>query len=154
MRGRSPALDADGRLRSIRSGVSARCHWGSVHSALMNGDSEKRTRFRLLIVADHGVVREALAALFREAGEAEPAAAGAQEAVWAIEHFCPRVVLLDAAMADADPFATARIIVDRFPGVRLVFLDDTFRPAQIRSALSVGASGYCTKRASLDQLAE
>ena len=137
----------------ILVGVTACCHPDPVHLCSMNDTGEGPPKSRLLIVADYGVVREGLLALFRAAGKVE-AAAGAEEAAWVTQHFAPHVILIDLALSDCDPRQVARSILDRCPASRLLLLEDGVNPAHVRVALTIGACGYWTKHASFDQLAE
>ncbi len=106
----------------------------------------------LLIVDDHGLVREGLVALFRAEDQFEVAAAGVAEAAWMAQRFSPHVVLINLASTDGRPIQTARSIIAMQPVPSVIFLDDAVNPDHLARMTALGASGYWTKRASFKQL--
>jgi len=120
----------------------------------MENARERIDELRLLIVADHRLVREGLAALFRADGATEAVTSALDEAVWVTERFCPAVVLLGITLPGCRGLRTGRSIMALSSPPGLIYLDEMVRPAHICSALAAGASGYWTKHASFDQLAD
>lgn len=101
----------------------------------------------VLLLDDHAVVRDGLAALLR----AEPdimvvgsfgSAAAAIEAAVAAP---PDVALLDIALPDIDGIEAARRIHDLCPGTQIVMLSMHASPEHVYQALSAGALGYVLK---------
>jgi CheY-like chemotaxis protein len=89
---------------------------------------------RVLVVDDHADVRFLVRAIL---GDAEPRvvfageAAGADEALEALEHVDPDVVVLDALMPGVDGFETAVMLLERRPGLPILLcsaiVDDEVR---------------------------
>ncbi len=119
----------------------------------MSGAPCQNCDSRLLIVDDHGLVRDGLLALFRAEGGFEVVAVDAGEAVRTACYFSPHVVLMDLTLPGSFAFLAARSIRSENGLPRLLFLDDTVRPANVGRALEFGICGYWTKHASFDQLA-
>ena len=63
---------------------------------------------RVLVVEDHGLVREVISRRLVECGAAVTAAGGVAEALEALERERPDVVLSDIKMADEDGYALIR----------------------------------------------
>ena len=120
----------------------------------MDDTEERSTESRLLIVDDHGLVREGLLALFHPVEDILARAIEAGRAVWATRHFAPEVVLINRTLTDACAFETAESVLLERPSSRVMFLDDAMRPARLRMALAAGVHGYWTNRASFDQLCD
>jgi CheY-like chemotaxis protein len=78
---------------------------------------------RVLVVDDHADVRFLVRTILRDAGpplEVAGEAAGADEALEAIEACEVDVVVLDALMPVVDGFEAARMILDRRPGLPIM----------------------------------
>jgi two-component system invasion response regulator UvrY len=89
---------------------------------------------RVLVVDDHADVRFLVRTILREAGpplEVAGEAAGAQEALEALDSSEVDVVVLDALMPVVDGFEAAELILDRRPGLQIVLctalVDDEVR---------------------------
>jgi DNA-binding NarL/FixJ family response regulator len=104
---------------------------------------------RILVVDDHPVVREGLAAIlatqpdFEVAGEAESGA----EAVLRAAALAPDVVLMDLEMPGVDGVEAIRRLRERDPGVRVVVLTAFDTDERIVAAIRAGAQGYLLKGA-------
>ncbi len=112
-------------------------------------------RIRLLLVDDHPLMRDGIAAaLALQGGFAVVAHAGdGGEALDAWERERPDVTLVDLQMPGMDGLATIRAIRARDPGARLVVLT-TFRgDARIAAALKAGARAYLDKGEPGEELA-
>lgn len=107
---------------------------------------------RVLLVDDHALLRETL----RDRLEAEPdltvvgTAGRAEDALQALDALRPDVVLLDIDMPGQSCFEAARLIRERLPTARVVFLSAFFHDRYIESALEAQAAGYVTKDESPD----
>ena len=104
---------------------------------------------RILVADDHGVLRAGLAALlgtepgFEVVGEA----ASGEEALRLAAEKKPDVVLLDVEMPGMGGVEAMKILRQRLPGTRVLFLTMHEDAALARQALLAGASGYIVKRA-------
>jgi len=136
-----------------RLGVTSCCHPHPVHLP-MQMNNPRAPDPRLLIVEEHGLDREGLLALFWLSGHMEAVAVRPEEAVRMARQFAPDVVLMDATLPEGAAFQVAQLIVSQCPTARLLFLDDAIRPENLRAALRLGGSGYWTKDASFEEIAE
>ncbi|HEX9713923.1 MAG TPA: response regulator transcription factor [Actinomycetota bacterium] len=121
-----------------------------VHSA---ADPVQGT-IRVGIIDDHRMVREGLRTMLREqprvdiVGEAEDQAG----ALRMIEECTPEIVLLDIRLKGASGLDTCRVILQRFPELKIIFLTVYEDEQYIFEALRAGASGYILKKISDDDL--
>jgi DNA-binding NarL/FixJ family response regulator len=101
----------------------------------------------LLIVDDHAVVREGLAAMLG----GDPAiariatAASGTDAVRACEKDIPGVMLLDLRMPGGDGLGVLDTIRARWPAVRVILLSASATAAEVIRARRAGAAGYLDK---------
>ena len=111
---------------------------------------------RVLIVDDHGVVRDGLGRLIAALPDMDVVGLAADGA-YAIEQSRtsePDVVLMDLEMAGVDGIeATRRILVDA-PGTAVLVLTSFSDRPRILGALEAGACGYLLKDVAADQVAE
>jgi CheY-like chemotaxis protein len=103
---------------------------------------------RVLVVDDHADVRFLVRTILRDAGpplEVAGEAAGAAEAVDALEQLEVDVVVLDALMPVVDGFEAAVMLLERRPGLRILLcsaiVDDEVR----RRAEAVGIAACLSK---------
>jgi DNA-binding NarL/FixJ family response regulator len=108
----------------------------------------------VLIVDDHPVVRDGLAAILatqpdlRVVGAAGTGTAALHE----VEAHQPDVVLMDLHLPDQNGIATTAAIRDCHPRVRVVVLTSYDTDADILAAIEAGAAGYLLKDADRDEL--
>jgi len=101
----------------------------------------------ILLVDDHAMMRRLLGARL----EAEPdivvvaAVENADEAVTEAVRLKPDIILMDIDMPGVSCFEAARIIRERHPDSRIVFLSAFFHDRYIEQAMAVQAWGYITK---------
>ncbi len=110
---------------------------------------------RVLVVDDHPLFREGLAALLHDlpAIELVGQAANGQQALEQVAALAPDVVLMDLHMPDMDGTeATRRIVVDH-PRTAVLVLSMLEDDASIFEAMRAGARGYLLKEATLDEIA-
>jgi DNA-binding NarL/FixJ family response regulator len=104
-------------------------------------------QIRILIVDDHALLREGIAALL--AMESDLAVVGAagtgREAVERFRALRPDVTLMDLQMPDMSGPEAISAIRGEFPDARIVVLTTYSGDAQIVRALKAGASGYLLK---------
>src|SRR5580692_920560 len=105
---------------------------------------------KLLIVDDHPVVRDGLAALLRQLGPEVTvllAEGGSQGLGLADGHPDLDLVVLDLAMPDSDGFATLQEFGRLQPQLPVVVVSSSEDPRDVRRALAAGALGYVPKSA-------
>ncbi len=108
---------------------------------------------RVLIVDDHAVVRQGLVTFlyaFDDLVLAGEAANGHE----AIERCAAAdVVLMDMLMPEMDGATATRVIVQRYPHVKVLALTSFHDDDMVQHALHAGAIGYLLKNVSADELA-
>lgn len=105
---------------------------------------------KLLIIDDHPVMREGLVALLQQATERVEviqAASSVEGLALAERHDDLDAIFLDLMMPDGDGMAAIRALGERRPDVPVIVLSASEDPADVRSALSLGALGYVPKSA-------
>ena len=105
---------------------------------------------KLLIVDDHPVVRDGLAALLRQSGPEVTvllAEGGSQGLALADGHPDLDLVVLDLAMPGSDGFATLHEFGRLQPQLPVVVVSSSEDPRDVRRALASGALGYIPKSA-------
>jgi CheY-like chemotaxis protein len=102
---------------------------------------------RILVVDDHAQSAEALAAALDADGFATRIALSGIEALHAVEHWIPHIVILDITMPEHDGFVTARVLrriaQTRDAGIVAftALSEEQVRPR----GLDAGFDGYCQK---------
>jgi two-component system, NarL family, nitrate/nitrite response regulator NarL len=106
---------------------------------------------KILIVDDHGVVREGLAALLRQSS-ADMSVLQAKDGAEALElaqtHLDLDAVLLDLSMAGLSGMPALVEFGKRHPVLPVIVLSSSEDPEDVRRALASGALGYVPKSAS------
>jgi CheY-like chemotaxis protein len=100
---------------------------------------------RILVVDDQMRARQSLKALLAtwpQLQEVQEAASG-QQALGAVEAFCPDVVFMDARMPEMDGVETTGIIKTRWPGVKVIVL--SMYAEYLDAALAAGADAFVSK---------
>lgn len=69
-----------------------------------------------------------------------------------IETFGPDLAILDIRMPDGDGFETAKRVLEHKPDQKIIFLSMHTEPRVVKKAMDLGARGYLSKRAPLDEL--
>ncbi len=106
---------------------------------------------RFLIVDDHSLLRDGLAALLRQLGpETEVvSAADGGEALELVEaHADLDAAILDLAMPDMDGAAVLEAFAAKRPDLPVIVLSASEKAADVRRVMSLGALGYVPKSAS------
>lgn len=112
------------------------------------------TNIRVLVVEDHGLVRQGIIALLRGTAGME-VVGGVGEGSAALDEFRarrPDVVLMDLAMPGLDGVSCIRQICGERPGTRVIAVSAFDDRAHIVNAFRAGAVGYVVKDAVLDDL--
>jgi DNA-binding NarL/FixJ family response regulator len=109
---------------------------------------------RILVIDDHGVVREGLAALFdKEAGmKVIGTGATGAEAVRGVRRLNPDVVVMDLMLPDMSGIDAAQHIIKEFPLARIVALSVHQTCEHVFRALRAGIRGYVAKTDDGDDL--
>ena len=109
---------------------------------------------RILIVDDHFVVRQGLAALLvpRNGMEVVGEAATGREAVDRACLLQPDVILMDMMMPEMDGPEAIALIKQENPAARILVLTSFGESKQISAAIQAGALGYLLKDSSPDDL--
>ncbi|MPZ81932.1 MAG: response regulator [Actinophytocola sp.] len=108
----------------------------------------------ILIVDDHPVVRDGLAAVLATQPDLQVvgAAGTSSAALREVAAQQPDVVLMDLQLPDLDGIATTAAIREHHPRTRVVVLTSYDTDADIIAAIEAGAVGYLLKDADRDQL--
>jgi two-component system response regulator DevR len=114
------------------------------------GDTEAPTTrpLSLLIVDDHEIVRQGLAALLGRRPEFQVVAEAGTvaEAIDAARRFRPDLVVMDVRLPDGSGIEACREIRAEFPETRVVILTSYPDEDAVMSAIIAGASGYLLKQ--------
>jgi DNA-binding NarL/FixJ family response regulator len=104
---------------------------------------------RVLIVDDHPLFREGLAALLHDEADIllVGEAADGREGLERFRTLRPDVTLMDLQMPGLSGIEAMQLIRREFPDARFIVLTTYSRDAQVVRALQVGAAGYLVKSA-------
>lgn len=109
---------------------------------------------RVLVVDDHAMVREGLAAVLAADGDIDVVgqAADGRAALDLAEAVTPDVVLMDLSMPVMDGVEATGAMLDIAPAARIVILTSFSDRARVRQALAAGAVGFQLKDAEPGEL--
>src|ERR1700741_2634107 len=107
------------------------------------------TRVKLLIVDDHPLFRDGLAALLRDAaaGTIVTQAATTEEALNLADENIFDAVFMDLVMPGLSGEAAVREFARRHPDLPVIVLSSSENASDVRRVLNAGASGYIPKSA-------
>ena len=109
---------------------------------------------RILIVDDHPLTRDALAALLTQEGfDVVGEAADGNEALALVRTLQPDLVLLDLTMPGMDGLTALPKIREEAPACEIVVLTASDAEENLLGAIRAGASGYLLKTESPEQIA-
>ncbi len=106
---------------------------------------------RLLMADDHHVILDALGVMMKNEFDVM-AVDSSQAVINAIDQFHPDVAMLDVNLPGGDGFTTARKVLERQPGLPIVFLSMYADPNYVQQAAQVGAKAYISKSAPAQEL--
>ena len=112
------------------------------------------TKFRVLLVDDHALVRAGIRALLEkgELVEVVGEAGDGHDALELIERLRPDVVLLDLAMPQLNGFEVLKATSRKFPQIHVIVLTVHDEEEYAFQALRAGAAGYLPKSAASAEL--
>ncbi len=112
------------------------------------------SKYRLLLVDDHEVVRLGLKALLEHHPQFEVVgeAGTAKEAVDQVSRLRPDIVLMDIRLPGASGIEACEEITRTYPETRIVMLTSYAEDEMLFSAIRAGASGYVLKQIGSDDL--
>ncbi len=114
---------------------------------------EAEPPLRVLIVDDHPIWRDGVAAGLEEAGCSVAGTAGdGAQALRVAAATRPRVVLLDLNLPDLSGAEVTRRLLSADPSVRVVILSASGDRQDVLDAMTAGASGYLVKSAQFSEL--
>jgi DNA-binding NarL/FixJ family response regulator len=109
---------------------------------------------RIIIVDDHNLFREGLAAILQQEADIEVVGlmGTVQEAVDKVPKLRPDIVLMDFSLPDGNGAEATRKIVQEYPDCKVVFMTMSERDEDLLAAIRSGAVGYLLKNMSLSKL--
>lgn len=112
------------------------------------------SKYRILLVDDHEVVRLGLKALLEHNPQFEVIgeAGTAKEALEQVARLRPDIVLMDIRLPGASGIEACEEITRSFPETRVVMLTSYAEDEMLFSAIRAGASGYVLKQIASDDL--
>jgi CheY-like chemotaxis protein len=104
-------------------------------------------QWRILVVDDNAHSAEALAAALASEGFDTRMALSGIEALQAVDHWSPHVIILDISMPEHDGFATARVLrrIARTRDAGIIAFTALGEELVRTQGLSAGFDGYCQK---------
>jgi two-component system response regulator NreC len=115
-----------------------------------------RPPLRIIVVDDHGIVREGLMALLdrQEGMKVVGSAATGRAAILAAERLQPDVIIMDLTMPDLNGFDATQRILSMNPMTSIIALSASHTSEHVSRALRAGARGYVVKDAKGAELVE
>lgn len=106
---------------------------------------------RLMIVDDHTAVRQAFSSILQESGfPVISEASNGKEAIEALNHAQPDVVLMDLDMPVMNGFEALAVIRRDFPAVKVIILSGHAEKSYITHTLQSGADAFLPKQCSIE----
>jgi two-component system response regulator NreC len=111
-------------------------------------------KVRVLLVEDHHLMRQGLAALLagRDDLQVVGEAANGLEALVLVEKLQPQLVLMDLSMPTMNGLEATRQLKQRFPRITVLVLSMYNDPVFVARALQAGAAGYILKESMVEEL--
>ena len=111
---------------------------------------------KVMIVDDHSMVRRGLIAFLKNESDLEiiGEAQDGREAIEKCEASPPDVILMDLIMPELGGVAATRMILERWPKIRILALTSFQEKDLVQEALQAGATGYMLKNVSGAELAD
>ena len=115
---------------------------------------DEATPIKVMLVDDHSMVRRGLTAFLKNESDLEIVgeARDGREAIEKCEQTQPDVILMDLIMPDLGGVAATRMILERWPEIRVLVLTSFAGDDKVFPAIKAGALGYLLKEVSPDEL--
>jgi DNA-binding NarL/FixJ family response regulator len=112
--------------------------------------------YRVIVADDHTLVRQSVIKAVRTETDVEVVgeAADGSSTLEAIERLEPDLVVLDISMPGTDGLAIAEQLRRTHPAVGILFLSMHDDDGSLHRAVALGAQGFVSKSASIDELLE
>ncbi len=112
--------------------------------------------FKILLVDDHEIMREGLAALLRKHPEYEIVgqAANGRIAMEMVDKLSPDLVIMDIEMPNLNGIDATRRMIAKRPKLKVMALSTHSRRSMIVRMLQAGAAGYMLKESAFSELTE
>jgi len=109
---------------------------------------------RILIVDDHGIVREGLKSLLQSQTDMEVVGEGedGQVAVELAEQLSPDMVIMDMSMPNLNGIEATRLILQHRPNTKVIILSMHSDRHIVKETLEAGASAYVLKSNLFDEM--
>lgn len=109
---------------------------------------------RVVVVDDHQIVRDGLAALLTalDGVDLVGSAGDGREALHVVDETAPDVVVMDISMPRLDGIEATRFLIGRRPGLRVLMLTMNEDEDTIVSAVRAGACGYLLKGSGAEEV--
>lgn len=111
-------------------------------------------KFRILLVDDHRLFRDALRSLLEKVPNLEIVGetGNAFEVVGLARKMSPNIVCMDIGMPGMNGIETTRHLIAAFPAVKIIALSTYSEQRYVMDMLNAGASAYVTKAGAADEL--
>jgi len=111
-------------------------------------------RPRVILADDHKLVAEALCKLIASDFDVIAVASNGHELLALAASLKPDAIVVDIAMPLLNGLEAGRLLKEKMPGVRLVFLTMNEDPDLAREAMDAGAHGYVLKQSAASELVD
>jgi|SRR5690625_1569245 len=111
---------------------------------------------RVVVVDDHKIVREGIIAYLKTDSEIEVVgeASGGYEGFTIVKEEKPDVVLMDLMMDEGNGIEATKLIMEEYPGCKVIILTSYYDETEIFPAIEAGAFSYLLKTSSAREIAE
>jgi DNA-binding NarL/FixJ family response regulator len=118
--------------------------------------SSTTDRASVLVVDDHGIVREGLTVLLERSPRLKVigTAASGKQAIAVAHRLKPDVVVMDLMLPELSGIDATERIVNELPATRVVILSVCHSSEHIACALRAGAMGFVQKRSSITEIVQ
>lgn len=115
---------------------------------------ENSTRMKILIAEDHGLTAKLLSSLLAQNDRIEiiGVVGDGQQVLRAVDRYLIDIVLLDLSMPVLDGLQTMKKLFEKTAEVKVLVLSGHSDSRFIEKSLSLGASGYVTKKVDTNEL--
>jgi DNA-binding NarL/FixJ family response regulator len=109
---------------------------------------------KVIVVDDHGLVRQGIVSLLRESGEVEilKSVESGEEAINCATELSPDIVIMDIVMKGMTGIEATRWIKEQNPDVKVILVSSEVNKDFIRAGLRSGMDGYLNKSTTSDVL--